>query len=268
MIQSDCHMHTDFSGDSKTSMEEMVKKGIQMGLTVMCFTEHLDLEMPEETTLDFVPDLDAYWESYQRIERQYRGEITLLFGIELGLAPHLAEKYERIIKKYPFDFVIGSTHLVGGRDPYEGLCFQEKEEEELYRQYFRETAENLETFPQADACGHADYIVRYGPEKSKNYSYEKYREELNKVLRVLVEKQIALEINTAGYKYGLGEPNPAVSVIKRYKEMGGEMVTLGSDAHEPCYLAYDFWRAQEILKECGFRYYTVFRGRTPFFIPL
>ena len=89
-----------------------------------------------------------------------------------------------------------------------------------------------------------------------------------KPFRVLIQKNIGLECNTGGFKYGLGHPNPTEQILTRYHEMGGEIVTLGSDAHAPQHLAYDFNRAAMLLKECGFQYYTIFKNRKPKFLPL
>ena len=88
------------------------------------------------------------------------------------------------------------------------------------------------------------------------------------ILEVLIAQGRALECNTGGYKYGLGEPNPSASVLKRYRELGGELITIGSDAHESRHLGYAFSQANSLLKECGFRYYTVYQNRKPCFYPL
>ena len=119
-----------------------------------------------------------------------------------------------------------------------------------------------------DTYGHLDYIVRYGPNQNRFYSYEKYQDILEAILKKLIEKNVGLEVNTGGYHYGLGEPNPCTAIIRRYKELGGEIITIGADAHAPEKIGYDFDRAAQVLKECGFEYYTVFKERKPEFIRL
>ena len=119
-----------------------------------------------------------------------------------------------------------------------------------------------------DSYGHIDYVVRYGPNKNTFYSYERYRDLIDEILKTLIEKGIALEVNTAGYKYGLGAPNPHPDILKKYRSMGGELLTVGSDAHRPEHLAYDFQKVTPLLKECGFKAYTVFEKRVPKFLPL
>ena len=153
-------------------------------------------------------------------------------------------------------------------DPYFPAYFEGRTEEEGYRRYFESTLERIQAIPDFDVLGHLDYVVRYGPDKNQNYSYNKYQDLIDPILKNLVETGRGLECNTGGYKYGLGHPNPAEDVLKRYLELGGEIITLGSDAHEPAHLAFDFARAREVLTGIGFRYYAVYSQRIPHFYPL
>lgn len=117
-----------------------------------------------------------------------------------------------------------------------------------------------------DVLGHMDYVVRYGKEKEKSYFLQDYAEITDEILRSLIMQGKGIELNTAGFKYGLGFAHPHISILKRYKELGGEVITVGSDAHQPENIAYDFDRAKEVLKDSGFKYYTEFKGRKPIFI--
>lgn len=146
--------------------------------------------------------------------------------------------------------------------------FEERTEQEAYQEYFESIVENILAFDDFDVFGHIDYVVRYGPEKNANYSYEQYREILDVILKLLVDRGKGIEINTAGFKYGLGHPNPTEEIISQYRKFGGEIVTIGSDAHSPEQIAYAFEKVPDILKDCGFSYYTVFQGRKPEFIKL
>ena len=119
-----------------------------------------------------------------------------------------------------------------------------------------------------DVYGHIDYVVRYGPNQNKEYSYERYRDILDEILRTIIDKNLGIELNTGGFHYGLGEPNPCRAVIRRYRELGGEILTIGSDGHKPEHLAFDFKKVPHLLQDAGFRYYTVFRGRKAEFVKL
>lgn len=266
-MRADFHLHSSFSGDADVPMEDMVKRGIQLGLHTMCFTEHMDMEL-QAGNINFEVDTRAYQKELYRLKDKYEKDIELLFGIELGLQPHLGKREREYLDAYPFDFVIGSSHVVDGVDPYYPEFFEGHTQEECYRAYFQSIIDNLESFSDVDTYGHLDYIVRYGPDKIKGYSYEKYSDILDSVLKELIEKGIGLEVNSAGYKYGLRQPNPHPDIIKRYQKLGGEIITIGSDAHKTEHIAYDFNNCIHILKECGFRYYTEFRKRKPKFVLL
>lgn len=266
-MNTDFHIHSSLSADSDSPMEDMIEQGIRLGLSVMCFTEHMDFGYIDEG-MNFELDTQAYYKKYLEMKDRYAGRMKLLFGIELGLQPHLAEKHRQYLASYPFDFCIGSSHLVDGMDPYYPKFYEGRSEEACYRRYFASILENLDAFSDVDSYGHIDYVVRYGPNKNAHYSYERYRDLIDEILKMLIEKDIALEVNTAGYKYGLGAPNPHPDILKKYRSMGGELITIGSDAHRPEHLAYDFPTAVTLLRECGFKSYAVFEKRVPHFLPL
>ena len=265
----DCHMHSSFSADSPTPMEDMIKQAIQTRLTGICFTEHLDPDYPKTPdNLEFSLDIPSYHSQLMKLKDAYKEQIEIHFGIELGLQLHLGKYFHDLLEKYPFDFVIGSSHLVHGADPYYPEFFQGRSEQRAYMEYFESILENLSAFDEMDAYGHLDYIVRYGPNQNKFYSYGRYQDILDEILRKLIKKNIGLEVNTGGYHYRLGEPNPCTAIIRRYKALGGEIITIGADAHTPDKVGYAFDRAAQVLKECGFRYYTIFKERKPEFLPL
>lgn len=262
----DCHMHSSFSADSSAPMEEMVRRAVDCGLEGICFTEHWDPDYPETPDhIEFSLDTPAYMERLFELRDAYASRIRLRFGVELGLQEHLGEKYRRFLEEYPFDFVIGSSHVVHGFDPYYPGFFQDRKESLCYMEYFESILENLACFDGMDVYGHLDYVVRYGPNKNRFYSYGRYQEILDEILRTLVRKGVGLELNTGGYHYGLGEPNPCAGILRRYRQLGGEIITVGADAHAPDKVAFAFDKAASLLRECGFRHYTVFRDRKPEF---
>lgn len=265
----DCHMHSSFSSDSNTPMESMILQGIQQGLQGICFTEHFDPDYPiTPDGLDFSLDLPTYMETFCSLKEKYHSQIQLHFGVEFGLQPHLSNSFDQLVSKYPFDFIIGSSHLVNGYDPYYPEYFQTRDESAGYREYFASILKNIKSLSCFDSYGHLDYIVRYGPNKNKNYTYAKYADIFDEILKQLIARQIAMEINTGGYHYGLGEPNPCIDIIHRYKDLGGELITIGADAHVPEKISYAFDKAADVLSSCGFRYYTVYHQRKPAFLPL
>jgi histidinol-phosphatase (PHP family) len=257
-------MHTHHSGDSDADPVKMVNSAIEKGLDGVCFTDHYDYGYPEDPTL-FLLDFDSYRDEIEAVRAQFDGSFPVRWGIELGLMPEALEENLRVTKSYPFDFVIGSSHVVHGFDPYYPNYYEGRNEAAAYREYFESILENLKTEADFDVYGHIDYVVRYGPNKNRDYSYAKYADIIDEILRALIDRGKGIEINTAGFKYGLGHPNPTEEILLRYRELGGEILTIGSDAHKPEHIAYDFLRLPDILTNAGFKYYTIFKNRKPCF---
>lgn len=263
----DCHLHSNFSSDSETPVVDQIERAIALKIPQICLTDHHDLDMPENL-MPFLLDTDRYFQVLRDLQNVYRGRIRIRIGVELGLQPHLGADYREYVARYPFDYVIGSTHLIDRVDPYYPEYFEGRSEKEAHRIYFEEVIKNLTAFADFDALGHLDYIVRYGPEKNQHYCWQEFGDQIDVILRFLLEHDIALECNTAGYKAGLGHPNPTEGILMRYRELGGEKVTLGSDGHRPEHVGFAFSSIGEVLKSCGFRYYTVYEERKPRFLPL
>lgn len=260
----DMHMHCHFSGDSKANPIEMAQKAIDIGLQGICFTDHLDIDYKETPGL-FDLDISAYKKEIQSIKDTFSDKLEIGWGIELGLQPYLAKQNNQVIKENNFDFVIGSTHVVKQVDIYFPAYYEGRTEDACYREYFEETLKNAQSDVDFDVYGHLDYIVRYGPNKNQFYSYEKFADVIDEILRTLIAKGKGIELNTAGFKYGLGHAHPTMDTLKRYRELGGEIITIGSDGHAPEQIAWDFDKVPDILKEAGFDYFTVFKNREAIF---
>lgn len=274
MIHADMHMHTWFSTDSEACPRDMADEAVRKGLKTICFTDHFDkddLEWGEEGIFD----VDAYFVEMQKLQEEYAGKLNIRIGIELGLRTYLKDYYEELTKKYPFDFVIGSVHNVPYKkdaegnilytDPAAEKLFTDRTDKKAYRLMMETTLENVRTSDCFQTLGHLDYVVRYGKSREKEYSYTDYADIIDEILKLLIEKEKGLEVNSAGLKYGLPFAHPHPDVLKRYRELGGEIITIGADAHKPEHIAYDFAKAEEILKSCGFKYYTEFFEQKPVF---
>lgn len=269
-IKADFHVHSDFSGDSDAPMEAMIQKAISLGLTHLCITEHYD---PDYIYADgkegmFELNTDSYLYELLKQRERWRDQIQVGFGVELGLQPHLKRELAVYSKSKEFDFIIGSSHICHRRDPYYPAFFKGRTEDEAHREYFESILECIRTLPYFDVYGHLDYVVRYGPTKNDGYTYAKHADVFDRILSALIENEKGLELNTGGFRYALGQPNPCIEILKRYRALGGEIITVGSDAHDPGGIAREFDRAADILKECGFRYYCIFQGRMPEYLRL
>lgn len=265
MYYPDYHVHTLFSSDSEARPEAHIERAIALGMPAICFTDHMDPHYPEEYGYTFMFDPAAYFPVMDRLREQYQGRIQVRAGVEMGLQTAYREETTGYIQDNPWDFVIGSIHQIDGMDPYMDGYFDNRTEEEAYRIYFEETLKNLQTYePVYDVLGHLDYIFRCGNQTITD-AWNAWPELMDAILRELVEQGIGLDINTGGFKKGLTTQHPHDNLLKRYRELGGELLTFGSDAHVPEHLGAHFPETGEKLKSLGFRYYASYTGRTPSF---
>lgn len=275
MIRSDFHVHTAFSTDSHTPAKEQIEALIRKGITEICITDHEDIgycvppDMPESAVKEpFRLDPFTYYETMSRLALAYRDHARLSIGIELGLRTDYHHSIEDFADICPWDFIIGSTHVVNGADPYYSPFWEGKTVSQGLEAYYQVTLANIRRFDCFDVYGHLDYINRYIPGPDKTVNPLDYMDIIDEILRLLIQKGKGIECNTAGLKYGLPQPNPDTVILKRYRELGGEILTIGSDGHKPEHVAYDFDRLPSLLQDCGFSYYTVFHDRKPVMLAL
>lgn len=262
----DYHFHSSFSGDSETPIRSQIEQAIALSMNSLCVTDHHDYDV--DSDIDFTLNLDQYFQTMTELREEFKDQIDLRIGIELGLQPHLEEYYKSLLTRYDFDYVIGSTHFVNRKDVSYPEFFEGRLEEEAYLQYFKATLDNVKLANAYDTAGHMDYIVRYGPNKNKYYNYKAYQDLFDEILRTIIGMGKGIELNTAGYRKGISQPNPSADILKRYRQLGGEIITVGSDAHISNDLGADFETALKLLKHCGFTHYTEFKKRKPEFKPL
>ncbi len=240
-------------------MESMVLGSIKKGLKSICFTEHFDPLYPEnDDNLDFLLDFDKYETEFQRLKNVYSDRINLYHGVELGVQPHIQKQCEDFYKTYGYryDFIINSTHLVDGLDPYYGTYFRSFENgKSAIRHYFEQMLENINIFENFQTLAHLDYICRYENDPRTTFVYDDYGDIIDEILLSIIKKNKCLEVNTAGWKYGMEDPNPNRQILSRYRELGGSKITIGSDGHKPDHIAYDFHKLPDFLKSLGFDSY-------------
>ncbi len=259
-MYADQHIHTSFSGDSDTQPEIQIEKAISLGMKEICITDHHDYDVISD--INFNLNLPLYFSSLNEFIEKYKRDIIIHKGIELGYQHHISEYMQKLTEEYSFDFVIGSVHFINGLDPYYPEYFN-KYGSSSYELYFKNVYDMVNDIDCYDSLGHLDYIVRYGREYGLKYSYSQYSDYIDEILKKVISVGKALECNTSALSKGMNEPNPCRDVFVRYKELGGELITIGSDAHSPEFLGGCFDTVGEMLKKCGFNYYFIYKERKP-----
>lgn len=255
----DFHMHSHVSYDAKGIPFVMAQKAREMGVEELCFTDHVDRgNFVAELQNDF--RIDDYIAAYN-IEVP---GLKIRRGVELGLQPDNVELVSQIVARYPFDFVIGSVHYVDGLDIYYDEYWQDKTAQEAERKYFQVILDSVKSHNDFDVLGHLTYIGKLMANPARrSISCDDYRQFTDEILRILVEKGKGIEINTSGYDR-CGAFMPDRGFLLRFKELGGQIVTVGSDAHNEKRVGQYCKEACCMVQEI-FGYVCTFAQRKPIF---
>ena len=264
MILSDYHLHSEFSGDSIQNIDELILKAISMGLKEIAITDHLEYDM-EGITGKWILDLESYTQKIGIMKEKYRKDIEIKLGVEVGIQPHTKKYLEEKIKMYPFDFVIASSHAINGKDISFGEIHKGKTKDEIQTMYFKNVLKNVEVYEEYNVYGHLDFITRYGGDAYKGLNYEIQRDIIDEILKKIISKGKGIEINTSGYRYREDRFYPYIKVLNRYFEFGGEIITVGSDAHKKEDVAKDFDIVYDFLRNAGKKYICSFKKMEPIF---
>ena len=267
MIKFDYHIHTSHSIDSKSSMDDMILRAMDLGLEEIAITDHVDFTYPDNAILSPFGVADNVLK-IREMREKYAGKISILTGIEFGLRTDTAEVTQEIADTFDFDFIIGSAHEIGEFDfsyMASGKLYQNRTKYEAYGLYLGNLLDTIIACDSWDVLGHLDYVERYGIYEDKSLHYADFSDIIDEILRYVISLGKGIELNTSGYRYGRGSSYPGADIIARYKALGGEIITIGSDAHCPAHIAIGFEEAYDVLRNMGIHHIARFKQRTPIF---
>lgn len=263
----DSHTHTCFSFDSQALPEEVCRAAVARGMPDVALTDHVDLNPLDGGYGYFRPD--EHWRGLQDCRARLNGRVRVHIGLECG-EPHLfRQELSAITAAHEYDVILGSIHWVGDRPVETAAFFDGLDFHEGIALYLDELARLAEE-GDYDVLAHPDIIRRavfrrYG---WAELDWTPHEARMRQVLRTVAERGKALEVNTSYRRRGMGPPGPSVQVLRWFREEGGRLVTLGSDAHRPEDVGADFGEALELVRAAGFESVAVFRGRKPYRIPM
>jgi histidinol-phosphatase (PHP family) len=255
-------------------MKQLALAASQRGLTLLCFTDHCDLE--HHLTGLYDPgcfDSAALTEAFSEAEAACGDKIKLRLGLELGAINRLPEQAREILGSIRLDLVIGSVHNFQAMPDFyfwnfhqEPNCFPD-ECGKVFRQYITELLETVRT-GAFDVLGHIGYPLRYMKRAGILLTMEEYRDAFRQLFSELIRMGKGIEVNTAGLRSDFGSVLPLPELLSLYRQLGGEIITLGSDAHDESCVGAGIKQAEALIKELGYRYVSVFKDRKPTFIKL
>ena len=256
----DFHMHSRVSFDGHDTGETLAKAALANGLKEICFTDHLDYDPLEQMGI-MAFDTDAYNAEYNHLEIP---GLTIRRGMEFGLTPENVPQFKEDLKRRPFDFVLGSIHFVDDLDVYYPQWWHGKTVLEAERRYLDATLECVKIHEDFDVLAHLTYISKTNSHPApRPVPYAEHREIVDEIFRVLIAKGKGLEMNSSGVDR-CGGFLPTADYFRRFRELGGEIVTIGSDAHRTDRVGQYSFDACEILKDI-FGYVCTFENRKPIF---
>lgn len=275
----DCHTHTrnSFDADNDTVIERC-ERAIQLGLDAMAVTDHCEVNRfyeKDHYKIDYEQKYDDYGfnKAFQNsmaettaAKELYSGKLNLICGLELGQPLADMEVTEQILSDNRLDFVIASMHEMPGHDDFAFLDYSREDVPALLEQDFSEILK-IAKWGKFDVLGHITYALRY-IQGNQNIPVDMtpYQDIIREILKTVIEKGKGIEINTSGLRQKFGDTFPSLEYIKLYRELGGEILTVGSDSHTTADLAKGVKEGIEIAAQAGFSRIAYFKERKPYFI--
>lgn len=270
----DYHVHTDYSDDSDYPMEDVVKDAIRLGMDEICFTDHVDYgakvdwdsgeEIPYCNGLAMVNvDYPAYVEEIRSLRERYGGRLAIKMGLEFGMQKHTIPQFEALYRRYPFDFIILSVHQIEDKGFWSQEFQQGRTQKEYNERYYEELLYLVRHYQNYSVLGHLDLVLRY--DKQGIYPFHYVQHYVEEILAEVIKNGKGVEINTSSHRYGVADSTPSKKILSMYHEMGGEILTLGSDSHAPAHLGTYMEESKKLLKEIGFRSFCTYEKMQPVF---
>lgn len=268
----DYHVHTYYSDDSDYAMEDVVKDAIAKNLKEICITDHVDYGIkadPEGKTEEELKgkvlnvDYPKFYEEITRLRKKYQNQINIMLGMEFGVQTHTIPEFEKLFARYPFDFIILSCHQVEDQEFWNQEFQKGRNQKEYNERYYQEILDVVKQYKNYSVLGHLDLINRY--DKAGIYPFENVRDIVTEILKIVIADGKGIELNTSSFRYGLKDLTPSREILKLYRELGGKILTIGSDSHKPEHLGAYIEETMKELKDMGFEYYCTFDQMEPEF---
>lgn len=254
---ADYHVHTYYSDDSQCPMEDMIQRALELQLDEIAFTEHVDYGVKTDLNCEY----HAYFEEVNKLREKYADQIVIKSGIEFGVQIETVQQFQRDFEQYPFDFVILSNHQIDNKEFWNYAYQEGKSQQEYQENYYKAIYRVMKAFKSYSVLGHIDMIKRY--DKKGDFPDEKIMEYVEPILKLAIADGKGIELNTSSYKYGLSDLMPSRRILKRYRELGGSIISIGSDTHETEHLSDHIEECKMELKNLGFEKFCTFDKMIP-----
>ena len=262
---ADLHTHSIFSFDGNDSCDELCKSAIDKGAKVLAITDHCDIDGRD---LDVDGLCSAQFDEVSKMQDKYKDRLCVLKGLEIGQGIYRKELTEKVYRTYDYDFILGSLHNLENMEDFFFLDYSQFDVYALLTRYFEGLLE-LSQWGKFDSLAHLTYPLRYIVAREKlDVDMSKYSDMIDSIFENLVKNKKALEINTSGLFMEMQDTLPNISFVKRFKEVGGEYITVGSDSHYAQKVCQGIDTGMKIAYDSGFRNITVYKNHQPYLITI
>lgn len=264
----DMHVHTDNSFDGNHSTMFLCETASLKGLRAVAFTDHLEIDAFYKNNFNRTA-IQSYFE-VAKARSAFSGKMLVCLGAEIGQAVYDKPVADKLLKTMKYDFVIGALHNLPETEDFYYMNFDDEsiDYHDLLRQYF-EWELKLAEWSGFDTLAHMTYPLRYIVGKyNKHVDMSRFSEIIDEILITLIKNEKALEINTSGLRNPIGETSPGESIVRRFRQLGGKYITVGSDAHYAEHLGAGINEGYELALRCGFENIAVYQDRMPTLIPI
>lgn len=276
---ADYHVHTAFSDDSVYPIDEVCAHAVELGFDEICITDHVDygvkpdvdeyragaLSRMEDGKPALNVDYERYFPAIGRVREAFAGRLAVKTGMEFGVQTHTEQRFCDLFDRYAgrWDFIILSIHQVDDLEFWTGEFQQGRSQDEYNMAYYQEMLDVVQSFSRYSVLGHLDLIKRYDP--AGTWPHEMSRDIIAEILTRVIAAGKGIELNTSSFRYGLADLQPCTEILRLYRDLGGRVLTIGSDSHKPEHLGAHIPEVRDRLRDLGYTEFCTFDKMEPVF---
>lgn len=277
---ADYHVHTEFSDDSVFALEDVCALAIERGIDEICITDHVDYDVrPDwdeyrrdpscakifEGKPSINVDYERYFPAIEAARERFAPTLAVKTGMEFGVQSHTAERFHALFEQHAdaWDFIILSIHQVGNEEFWNGTFQKGRTQDEYNMQYYEEMLRVVQRFDDWSVLGHLDLIKRY--DAAGPWPDENARDIVAEIMKEAIRRGKGIELNTSSIRYGLSDLTPSEGILRLYRDLGGRILSIGSDSHKPEHLGAHIPMMRERLQAIGFTEFCTFDHMEPVF---
>ncbi len=263
MYIADYHIHSTNSGDSSGTVDAICRRAVREKISEIAITDHFD-PWAGDRMCEKTYSRRKIEKEIAEARRRFGTRLKIRMGIEVGQA-HLYPDSAKKVLEGRYDFVLGSVHNIGADEDLAAVKYTRENARDYFDAYFEALLETAR-LGYYDCLSHLDYPKKYAAMKGIGMEFSRYAEIIEEILKTVISYGKGIEVNCSGLRSTVGATLPGIRILRMYKNLGGEIITVGSDAHNEYLVGLNLRKGYRLIRECGFSYITCFEDRKPKFV--